>query len=74
MQQQAEGLGIPLSDLQLDDIDFQILAGSQRRIEGEEDFIPRREVALRLSGLVEAATFQIAEMAFVLQLWSVHVQ
>src|SRR6266498_3942356 len=42
---------------------FQVLDSSQLRVEGEEDFIPRREVALRLAGLVEAAAFQIAEMA-----------
>src|SRR5262245_13974043 len=42
---------------------FQVLDAPQLRIEWEEDFVPRREVALRLAGLVEAAAFQIAEMA-----------
>src|SRR5262245_51930714 len=42
---------------------FQVLDSSQLRIEWEEDFVPWREVALRLAGLVEAAAFQIAEMA-----------
>src|SRR5215470_17465782 len=41
---------------------IQFLAGSQRRIEWEEDFIPWREVALRLSVPINAAAFQVTEM------------